>query len=326
MSTPAVPKARVGLATASDELALIYKQNFRTLLAFARSKRVDDPEDIVHESILKAAEKVNLAELSLPASYLTLVTQRTIIGRRRRQATADRHVRLNYRAADNVESAEEAAESDDQARQLKAALASLPERQRLLLTLQSEGMSPIEIADFLSTDDTKVTANQVSSSISRGRKTVRRRLLKEGFVPAFLPGLNWIKEIRRRILSRLTPVAGEAGMLVQTLLAGALVIQLAIAPNSPSPTVATGGASPAASVADSASVNTRAHKVVVPKPREGPPPLVGSVGVAKTEIVGVSFVDDRAPPPSFQEQVEDFAAHPEKAIPLPTCTGLPICR
>jgi RNA polymerase sigma factor (sigma-70 family) len=328
VSTSADPKPRVGLATDSDELAVIYEQNFRTLLAYARSNDAEDPEDIVHESILKAAEKVNLAELSLPVSYLTLVTKRTILRRRRHQASANRYVRMHSGRGAGMDSAYETTEADDRSRQVRAALSSLPERQRLLLALHSEGMSPLEIARFLSTNDTKMTANQLSCAINRGLKTLRVRLLKQGFVPGFLPGLNWIKGLRRRILSRLLPFAEETGPLTQALLAAALVVQLLTSPGVSTQIVLPEKRERPLSASNSSTEPVLPPKVIPGHAWAGPMGTTeaNQVFLAKTTALDAGFFDDKAPPQSLQEQIEDFAENPKKAVPLPTCTGLPVCR
>ncbi|HEX8004068.1 MAG TPA: sigma-70 family RNA polymerase sigma factor [Mycobacteriales bacterium] len=125
----------------------------------------EDAEDVVHEAMLRCAEFEELDEARL-GQFLTAVTVRLCADVYR---TADRGARaLRRLEAEDVPGPEVAAVAAAEAAELRALLATLPERQRHVLVDRAEGLSVTQISSRHA-----LTYKATESALSRARATMR---------------------------------------------------------------------------------------------------------------------------------------------------------
>jgi RNA polymerase sigma factor (sigma-70 family) len=175
-----------------DEERAWFEQLFREtrldLLAYVarRSPSPEEAADALAETYLVAWQKLNAIP---PGDQARLwlygvarkVLLRTAGGRRTRHELVDRLAR-ELRAARPPHTPFESAGQES----LRAALASLPERDREILTMTAwEGLMPVEIAAVLGT-----SANAVRVRLHRARARVRRKLDPERAEAPDVPGAS----------------------------------------------------------------------------------------------------------------------------------------
>ena len=128
----------------------------------------EDAEDVVHEAMLRCATFEELDEARL-GQFLTAVTMRLCADVHRSSERAARAFRrLGY---DDVPSPEEAACAAAEVDELRALLATLPDKQRDVLVDRASGMSVSQISSRHA-----LTYKATESALSRARSTMRLAL------------------------------------------------------------------------------------------------------------------------------------------------------
>jgi RNA polymerase sigma-70 factor (ECF subfamily) len=130
-----------------------------------------DAEDVVQEAMLRAwTHAPRWQPLAALRTWLTRVVVNLCLDRKRRRPWVA--LEAAGEIVDPTPGVTEAAEQNERERQLAAAIAELPARQRTAIILTySEGMSNVQAADIL---DTSVSA--VETLLVRGKQNLRARL------------------------------------------------------------------------------------------------------------------------------------------------------
>lgn len=130
-----------------------------------------EAEDVAQEAMLRVwTYAPRWQPLALFRTWLTRVVVNLCIDRRRRAPWVE--LKAAGEIADPAPHAGDRAEQDERERLLKAAIAKLPERQRVAIVLTySDGMSNAQVAEIL---DTSVSA--VETLLVRGKQNLRRAL------------------------------------------------------------------------------------------------------------------------------------------------------
>ncbi|RMG18164.1 MAG: sigma-70 family RNA polymerase sigma factor [Planctomycetota bacterium] len=178
--SPRLPKERVAqlvqAAQAGDResFAALVEAHARTLLAFfaLRGADPDAAQDGVQETFLRAYRSLATYDGRSPfASWLYGIARNVHLQAQRQQV---RHAHTALAPSDAARDADPAARSEEEERraQVRAALAELPERMRLVLQLRFvERRSCADIAEALGT-----TVTAVSPLIFRAKAALRKRL------------------------------------------------------------------------------------------------------------------------------------------------------
>jgi RNA polymerase sigma factor (sigma-70 family) len=185
----------------------LYRERFRSLVGFARRSLPSyaDAEDVVQTSFLKVLEKVDLASLKAPSSYVSSVVKNEVVAELRSRSTGRRTIEkvasqpLNGGSEDPSESLQEG----EIRRIAVQAAEALPARQRRVLLMYLDGMTPIQIAETESTSVRQVNANQISCLISRTSKALQKAMAREGLLSA--APIASLRIRFRQLFSRLEP-------------------------------------------------------------------------------------------------------------------------
>jgi len=143
-----IERARAGDATAFDTLVRAYmEQAFR--VAFRVVGHREDAEDLVQEAFLAAHQYLDSFEVGRPFGpwLMRIVVNR---GANLRRSRARRSTEPETEGVSDAPSALEESEWRDTGRVLQDALATLSERQRLIVTMfEVDGMSSAEIGEMM---------------------------------------------------------------------------------------------------------------------------------------------------------------------------------
>ncbi|MEZ5814186.1 MAG: sigma-70 family RNA polymerase sigma factor [Alphaproteobacteria bacterium] len=143
----------------------------------------EEAEDIVQEAFLKLWSKPEGYDAAKGAKFTTwfyrVVTNLAIDRMRRKKPQSGGSEALEY-IADKTPSAESRLEEQDRQDALEAAIAALPERQKIALNLCFyEGLSNKEAAEILG-----VGVKALESLLMRAKKALRDDLMAQGFLEA----------------------------------------------------------------------------------------------------------------------------------------------
>lgn len=182
------PAARSAAQRADDAFALYVVPELEVLLRVARSLtgRPADAEDLVQDTLLRAYRSIDGFDGQHPRAWLLTILRNTHINRNRRRRPVlldDPHAALERLAAtagtpdgEGPEGLVVGAEFDAV---IAEALASLPDRYRLVVTLVDlEGLHYAEAAEALA-----VPVGTVMSRLHRARARMRQRLAAAGLAP-----------------------------------------------------------------------------------------------------------------------------------------------
>jgi len=135
----------------------------------------DTAQDVAQKVFIKVYTAPKACRLdSAFSTWLYSVTTNACLDeiRRRKRSRSVPSQELTERIVDPAVSPQARAESEELAREVKAALASLPENQRIAIVLQRyEGLSYQQIADVM-----KTSAGAVDSLLFRAKHTLKTRL------------------------------------------------------------------------------------------------------------------------------------------------------
>ena len=167
----------------ADFLEEIYHSHYRLL--YSQALRVlrhrEDAEDVVQAVMLKLTKKIDILrglERNKLASYLVITVRNTAINLYKQRQTRTAHeaaVPLHIIPGDEAASPEAQALSRDAVEQVKAAIRSLPPRERDAMLLRYvQGLGDQEVADALG-----IQAVSARALLSRGRQRLHQ-ILQEG--------------------------------------------------------------------------------------------------------------------------------------------------
>jgi RNA polymerase sigma factor (sigma-70 family) len=267
--------------------ALVAAHRDRLLrLTSTRTASAADAEDAVQETMLRAVQFEDLDEDRLGA-FLTSVALRVCADSYRSSGRVDRlHVRLGNGLVPD-EAPDEHVCDDAEARAVAHVLATLPDRQRSVVTARSQGLSCHQVAHRLG-----LSYSAVESALSRARAAVRTRV-ETCLDATALAGIR----VARMLRAVPAEVPGASAMAFGGLLTSALALQPAapaVAAAAPPPvirtvTVATHHKA-AARVARPATATSQ-HAVVTPatppparRPTPAPPKRDKIAGVGGAEV------------------------------------------
>ena len=158
-----------------DELAYrqLSRRHLPAMLGLARRilGNAADAEDVAQEAMLRVwTHAPRWQPLAAFRTWLTRVVVNLCLDRKRRAPWVA--LETAGEIVDPAPGAGEKAEHDERERQLAAAIAELPARQRTAIVLTySEGMSNAQVADILGS-----SVSAVETLLVRGKQTLRARL------------------------------------------------------------------------------------------------------------------------------------------------------
>jgi RNA polymerase sigma-70 factor (sigma-E family) len=169
MMAAMAPAAEPGIGWPT--LRTLYEEHYRSLVKLA-SLLVDDVgtcEELVQEAFVQVHQRGRLHDGAKAAAYLRSAVLNSARSHLRHRGVQGRHLRP---VADPAPSAESAAMADDEQRRVLAALRSLPDRQREVLSLRYYlDLSEAEIAAALG-----ISAGSVKTHAHRGLAALAERL------------------------------------------------------------------------------------------------------------------------------------------------------
>jgi RNA polymerase sigma-70 factor (ECF subfamily) len=194
--------------------ALVAAHRDRLLrLTSTRTASAADAEDAVQETLLRAVQFDDLDEDRV-GPFLTSVALRVCADSYRASGRVDRlHVRLGNGLVDE-EPPDEQVCDDAEARAVASVVATLPDRQRRVVTARSQGLSCQQVATRLG-----LSYSAVESALSRARAAVRTRV-EVCLDATALAGL--------RVARALRAVPGEVPSASAVAFGGALTSALAL--------------------------------------------------------------------------------------------------
>lgn len=170
------------MATDLEDLKSLYIEHYSPLLRRAERKLADrtEAEDFVHESFLRAAERVDLSGVNNPRAYLMKVLDNAISNGIR--ANAKISVGLGELEVVDVREVGSAFDLAERRRLVSEALNALIPKQQRVLEMFSQGTSLATIADL-----EKSTRHKVSCTLTRAKENLGKELIRRGFVPGVVP-------------------------------------------------------------------------------------------------------------------------------------------
>lgn len=170
-----IVKVSVGDRKAFNELASRHA-DFLYAMIYRMVYRPEDAEDIVQETFLRLWQKAGLWKPDGGASvktWLYRIASNLCIDMKRKKANQEGELKVE--PPSEAASAEREMQSKQTGEAVAAALAELPDRQRIALILcHYQGMSNAEAADVL-----KTTVKGVEGLLVRARQAVKQKLQKQ---------------------------------------------------------------------------------------------------------------------------------------------------
>lgn len=166
-----VERVRRGEARAFDELVTRYMRRAFSV-AYRMMGQREDAEDLVQDAFLTVLQRIGTFEAGRPFApwFFRLLVNRGLNARKARTLRTTEQV--PEAAASTLPTPEREAERGELKDRLAAAMAALPERQRLIVQLfELEGFSGTEIAEILEISD-----GTVRWHLHEARKSLRRAL------------------------------------------------------------------------------------------------------------------------------------------------------
>lgn len=170
------------MATAFDDLEDLYSDHYTRLVRHAHSKLHDHAaaEDFVHESFLRAAERVDLTAVDNPRAYLTKVLDNAIANGFRGKSRII--VGLDESMPDPKSDVGAAFDLEERRRLVSESMTSLAPRQSRILGFFAEGKTLAQIAELEQT-----TRHKISCVVTRAKENLGKELIRRGFVPGAVP-------------------------------------------------------------------------------------------------------------------------------------------
>ncbi|MGH2813006.1 MAG: RNA polymerase sigma factor [Actinomycetota bacterium] len=321
------------MQASENHVESLYRERFRSLVGFARRSLPSyaDAEDVVQTSFLKVLEKVDLASLKAPSSYVRSVVKNEVVAELRSRSTGRRKLEkvASQPLNDGSEDPSESLQEGELRRVAVQAAEALPARQRRVLLMYLDGMTPLQIAETESTSLRKVNANQISCLISRTSKSLQRTMAREGLLSA--APIASLRVRFRQLCSRLEPAMRWIETSGVVVVCAVAVAQLSLLPGA-----RFGAENAKRDSAASVSSETRRVEASV---KHGPPSKSssGSGGYRpgqreKTASMDVPearhsvelWREREERHPGLVEQIFDIVEDPGN-VPPPECGGLPVC-
>ncbi len=310
-------------ASSVEQLAV--HQPWMLARAFEYTRNRADAQEAVQESFLRYLQRAP-AEVDNKRAYLSRILENVLHASRRAFGRFERVTDVaHFSESQASPSAYEEFELAERRSQAQAALAVLKPRQRRVLLLLSEGLSPREIAPLLG-----ITPHAVSALEMRAKLNLKVALLKQGFAPALI---GWVR-VRARLLRTLdTAKAQSVESLVALSVAAAIPLLSTTMPEnfsnplSESPVVHTNQELAAKDIGlDSQSHSPTPTFAGGPKGSSMPSSSPGGHFDAPTTTeVGLQREDNGGDPePPLQDQILNYVSEPG-AIPMPSCEGTIPC-
>lgn len=310
----------------------LYRRHFDQMVRRARTKLRDarDAEDVVQDSFLRIAERVDLSGVQNTSAYLSTVVNHEVVGRVRkhRQTRSPASAGIENAADPLAPDVAEGYARQEEVRILAAALDTLKPRQRRVLRLHSEGRTVRQIAALEGT-----SSHAISCVLDRAKEKLRREARGRGLIPIFVAlGMRVRARLRELRLRALEHAGRPDHSITQAVaIAGVFAVVGIFPPGEPpgevparhlSPFAGAGASFAGASPFGPGSSPGGGSRASAPR-RHARSTTVASFELVWRHEVSRRDEEDEAPPPSLQDQVLEIARHPENL--LPTCGGLPIC-
>lgn len=312
-------------ANSAAAMQRLFREHCNVLLRRARARvsNRDDAEDVVQDSFLKLLEKGSLEDINSLSAYAATIVRNVIIANFRRSALEGRNSPRELQLANERSiDAAEIVEAREERLAIQEALNRLPERQRRIMSMYAEGLTPHEIAEREGT-----SPNSISCLVDRAKGFLRTELRRMGYVLVAIP--RRFLDAKRRILHR-GFVFRELDPSILMPIVAALIVVLATTVKGP--TTAVPGRSTVESevfrhgneIGATSGGGDFSSQFQTESSSAGKGEGFLSAEIAGRQIEWTRSEHQNEPQPSFIGRVIDLASHPERIEP-PSCGGLPIC-